>query len=90
MSNKSSSGKEIVESILEDIGNKKISDISEGTISKGKQFVDRFLEVYGDIPISDKRDDSAVCRSSKRLRIIRSLRFLLSRFQTVLQQILGI
>ncbi len=53
MSNKSSSGKEIVESILEDIGNKKISDISEGTISKGKQFVDRFLEVYGDIPMVD-------------------------------------
>ena len=49
----SNSGNKIVESIPKDIRNKKISDISEETISKGKQFVDRFLEVYGDIPMVD-------------------------------------
>lgn len=49
MGNMSNISNEIVERVLEDIGNKKISDISEETISKGK----RFLEVYGDIPMVD-------------------------------------
>ena len=58
MGNMSNSSNEFVDRVLEDIGNKKIADISEETISRGKQFVDRFLEVYGDIPMVDIVSDT--------------------------------
>lgn len=51
MGNKKANPQGIMEQVLREIGDTKLSDIPTESIEKGKRYMDRFLAVYGDIPV---------------------------------------
>ena len=51
MAGRKKASQSIIDSVLREVGDTKISDISPETVEKGKQYVDRFLSVYGDVPM---------------------------------------
>ena len=51
MAGRKKASQSIIDSVLREVVDTKISDISPETVEKGKQYVDRFLSVYGDVPM---------------------------------------
>ena len=51
MDDKKNKAEDVIEQILQEIDDTKLSKIPAETVEKGKRYMDRFLAVYGDIPM---------------------------------------